>query len=63
MLVVVSTKQVAEMGIYSHNAACWVETMEIVRTETTKMKLGEVAVLREQDSTCACHERVGRQGH
>lgn len=38
------------------------ETMGIVRAEITKMKLGEVAALREQDSTCDSHESVGRQG-
>lgn len=36
--------------------------METVRTKTTKMRLGEVAALREQDSTRACHERGGAAG-
>lgn len=38
------------------------ERMGTVRPKTTKMKLGEVATLREQDSTCDSHETVGRQG-
>lgn len=38
------------------------ERMGTGRPKTTKMKLGEVAILREQDSTCDSHETVGRQG-
>lgn len=38
------------------------ERMGIVRAKTTKMKLSEAAMLREQDNTSDSYKSVGRKG-
>lgn len=103
MLVVVPTKQAAEIGVCSHSTGCWtavlwegtghgaallhirphrshklrcgkvcaslkenrdveMERMGIVRAKTTKMKLNEAAMSREQDGSSDSHKSVRRKG-